>query len=437
MAYNWKRLEKLNGGKPILYMEPRLDTKDEVWFHAAGNELRVWSDGVLHQPPAKAAKLTAPVSSRFTLYKVLEQLFVDVEVRGDQALLRRGVLNGADIVTPVAPPEVESILARYRSLGFRDGTPWNATKTRVTVREYRKAKTTQWTVRVDGNTVVENSRKETPAPSREAAIALAEKRILAKEKAGFEPVLVELETAHHPNPEPKAPKGAPKKPAIPKKAAIPKPTNAYEAVDAAVAILKDLHTRLPKAHFVAECLDLKTERARIGAVEDDDDDTFFIDQHEQRIGRWKRAKPGAPKKKESSWAYFGRVYGSITWILSGQADDGLSMFYCGNVTGGGWSCLEIDESGTYEMSDLVEATGNEELENLFVFHGGWHTGLSFAFDWRESSPSGEFAIIPFDESIQEMPKPTKRERIEPFGQWLYKRVTSLARIAERNLRELN
>lgn len=254
---NWKRLEKLNGGKPILYVEPRLDAKNEVWFHAASNELRVWSDGVLLQDAAKATKRPASVSARFTLYKLLDQLFVDVEIRGDQALLRRGVLNGANIVTLVAPSEVE------------------------------------------------------------------------------------------------------------------------------------------------------------------------------------KAKPSAPKKRESSWNYFARVYGSITWVLAGEADEGLSMFYCGNVTGGGWSCLEIDSAGTYEIDELVEATGIEELENLFVFHGGWHDGRSFAFDWRESSPSGEYAIIPFDENIQELPKPTKPARIEPFGQWLYKRVSALTRIAERNLREVN
>jgi hypothetical protein len=85
----------------------------------------------------------------------------------------------------------------------------------------------------------------------------------------------------------------------------------------------------------------------------------------------------------------------------------------------------------------VEATGMEELEDLFVFHGGWHHDLSFAFDRRSRSPSGELAIIPFDENIQEMPKPTKPSRIEPFGQWLYKRVSALTRIAERNLREAN
>ncbi|RKH08958.1 hypothetical protein D7V97_17980 [Corallococcus sp. CA053C] len=159
--------------------------------------------------------------------------------------------------------------------------------------------------------------------------------------------------------------------------------------------------------------------------------------HKARVGRWAKAKPRAPKKGESSWAYFARVYGSITWILDGQADKDLPMFYCGNVTGGGWSCLEIDSNSDYPIDDLVELTGNADFEDLFVFHGGWHHDRSFAFDPREVSATGEQAIIPFDDNITRLPRRVKPERIVPFGHWLYKRVVSLTKVAERNLRELS
>jgi|GEM_PF-3565881 len=433
---NWTRIEKLNGGERIYYVDPPIDSKKEVWFFSGDSRLRIWSDGVLYKgDEEKVAQVTAPVTERFSLYKLLDQLFVDVEVRGEQAVIHRGVLNGSSVAALIAPSEVEPLLARYRALSFRDGTPWNATKKRVTVREYRKDSSDKWTVHVDGTSVIENMRKETPTPSREAAIALAQKRIQAKQKAGFRTYLIELIEARHPNPEPKPPKGVPARKPLAKKAAIAKPKNAFEAVDAAVAILKDLHTRIPKAHFVTECLDAKKDRERITSVESHA--SFFLGMHKQRVGRWKTAKPRAPKKNESSWDYFVRVYGSITWILDGQADEGLAMFYCGNVTGGGWSCLEIVGEGDYEIDDLVEATGNEELEQLLVFHGGWHDGTSWAFDQRVSSPSGEYAIIPFDESMDALPKQMKPERIVPFGDWLYKRVVSLTRIAERNLREVN
>jgi hypothetical protein len=46
------------------------------------------------------------------------------------------------------------------------------------------------------------------------------------------------------------------------------------------------------------------------------------------------------------------------------------------------------------MDDQVAATGNEELADLFVFHGGWHQDRSWAFDHRVSSPGGEYAVIP-------------------------------------------
>ncbi|WP_208723210.1 hypothetical protein, partial [Corallococcus llansteffanensis] len=199
---NWKRLEKLNEGKKIYYVDPRLDTKHEVWFFAADNKFRVWSDGVLHKGEAKPPLVTGPVTERFTLYKLRGGLFVDVEVRKDAAVVRRGVLNGADLSASIAPSEIESLLARYRALGFRDGTPWNPTKTQVTLREYRKGPTTGWTVMVDGDTVIENWRKQFPTASREAAIALAEKRIRAKEKAGFALYLIELTSATKPNPMP-------------------------------------------------------------------------------------------------------------------------------------------------------------------------------------------------------------------------------------------
>ncbi len=430
---DWKRLEKLNGGDRISYSDPRLDTKNEVWFYAQSYEPRVWSDGVLYKHDKKADEVIAPITGRFTLYKQREALFVDVELRGDQAVVRRGVLNGHFLSTRFAPAEVESLLARYRALGFRDGFPWNATKTLATRRDYVKADVAGWTVVVDGN-VFHDEGKESSAPSREAAIALAEKRIRAKEKAGFRLYRIELIKSDHPNPEPRPAKGAPARKLPPKRAPVARPKNAYEAVDAAIAMLKDLHERIPTGHFVTECLDLKKDRARVASVESSA--AFFLRMHKARVGRWAKAKPRKPKKHESSWDYFANTYGSITWILEGAADEGLAMFYCGNVTGGGWSCLEIDSDSDYSLDDQVEVTGNEELENLFVFHGGWHHDRSWAFDQRVASPTGEYAIIPFDDTLEKLPREAKPERIVPFGLWLYKRVAALTKVAEKNLREL-
>src|SRR5262249_43563733 len=124
--------------------------------------------------------------------------------------------------------------------------------------------------------------------------------------------------------------------------------------------------------------------------------------------------------------------------VAGEADDDLPMFWCGDVAeGGGRSCLEIDRDGLCDMDALAEENDSTEIKELFVFHGGGHHTDSFAFDQRVSSPTGERAILPFDRHMQRLPKRAKADRIQPFGLWLHKRVSTLARTVERNLREVN
>ncbi|MHA7630772.1 hypothetical protein [Corallococcus sp. M7] len=427
---DWKRLQKLNDGEPIWYSDPQLDTKDEVWLYNKGGALRVWSEGTLDKEDPNVFKGLGPVERRHTLYRLSTLLHVDVEVRGAQSLVRRGTLNGAHLVSRIETSRVEALLARYRKLGFKDGAPWNATKKLVTRRQYHRAPDKYWEVLVDGEHVFEDYSGQTTLASREAALARAEQRVRAKEKAGFVLQNIELTDARFSNPEPKPAPSAPRRAPLPKGPSFPKPQDAFEAVDVAIAMLKDLHARFLTGHFVAEQLDAAKEKKRIATAEEDV--SFFKRMHKARIGRWRTAKPGRPKKRESSWDYFLRVYGSITWIVGSGADQGLPMFLCGNVTGGGWSCLEVAED-LYAMDDLVEATGNTDLEDLMVFHGGWHTSRSFAFDPRVGSATGELAIIPFDEGMEKLPRPMKRERVQPFGLWLHKRVTQLVRTAERNL----
>src|SRR5690606_35201991 len=139
--------------------------------------------------------------------------------------------------------------------------------------------------------------------------------------------------------------------------------------DAAIALLRDLHARVDRHHFIAEFVDKQKGRARVAAVEPHAD--FFLSTHEARVGRWLTAAPRRPRVRESSWDYFLRVYGSITWIVDGAVDEGLPMFYCGNVSGGGWSCLEIADD-VFDMDGHVEAVGEPALAQLVVFHGGWH-----------------------------------------------------------------
>lgn len=410
-----------------------LDAGDEVWSYDPKAQLQISSGGKLAKPK-KAHGVEAAVEGRHTLYRLADSLYVDIEVRGPESVLRRGVLNGHEVTTVINTVDVGSTLAHYRKLGFRDGTPWHATKTRVTVREYRKG-TTQWTIHVDGTFALENWKTPTRAASRDAAIALAEKKIAAKERAGYALRLIELKDAEHANPEPKLPKSTPNAPQFGRRPAFPKPATAHGAVDSAIAMLRDLHSRIDRFHFVAECLDpaSASDRARLEAVEPHA--AFFLNHHAARMGRWKTAKPNTPKLGESSWSYFLRTYGSITWILDTRVDRGLEMFYGGNVTGGGWSCLEIAED-IYDIDGLADATGNPGLEVLDVFHGGWHDGKSFAFDTRTRGRTGDAAIIPFGEEIGELPPAPRANTVKPFGDWLLQRVLTQTKIVEKNIREL-
>ena len=109
------------------------------------------------------------------------------------------------------------------------------------------------------------------------------------------------------------------------------------------------------------------------------------------------------------------------------------MFYCGNLSGGGWSCLEVSPD-QYDTEELAEVLEEPQVAQLAVFHGGWHDGKAFAFDLRAASPRGEHPIVAFDEGRPTLPR--RPGKPTPFGRWLVARVERLTRIAERNLREL-
>lgn len=213
------------------------------------------------------------------------------------------------------------------------------------------------------------------------------------------------------------------------------PADEFAAVDAAISILTDLHRRIPTAHFVTELLDMPRDLARVVDVQADEADAdFFLDLHDTRIGRWRSTRPDTPREGESSWDYFERVYASITWVLRTEAGSGLGTFLCGNVSGGGESCLEIDSLGTYLVDEHADAMDAPDIAELFVFHGGWHDGLSFALDLRVCSPSGEHPVVRFSDNLRQLPPPVAPDEVEPFGRWLYGRVCDLVERVERNLR---
>lgn len=438
---DWKHIEKLNGG-PVYFAGPSLDTKDEVWFYATtksfvGYEFRVWSLGTLSRDEPKTLP-KGPTTARRTLYWVLKQLFVDLEWRGAAVVLRRGLLNGAFVTTVIPPDSVDAVVARYSALGFTEGSPWNATPALVTRRDYGKAKReAKHSLWVDGSVLEAGGRKLTRAQkaSREAAIGAAEQLIAKLEKGGARLTNLELVRAEEKNPAPPRAKGAAKKSAKPAKAKIATPKDAYEAVDAAMAILADLDSRLPKGHAVLERLDPKRDAARLADM--DCDGSFFLRMHKAHFGAWEKRAGAKPDRKRSSWDYFAARYGSATWIVDSSLDVDLPGFLVGEVSGGGYSHFAIDARGTYDAAGLAKAMRLPEIASLFVFHEGAHHGYAFAFDRRVKDAKGEHPIVSFDEGSLELPADPAKTKIVPFGFWLYDRVRKVAKVIERALGPVN
>jgi hypothetical protein len=207
----------------------------------------------------------------------------------------------------------------------------------------------------------------------------------------------------------------------------------YAAVDAAMARVVAVLAQFPRAHFVVEALRRPEDRATWEALGYGD---YFEREHETKFGRWRAlgADPAPPDRTRSSFAYFLARYGSITWIVSSAADDGLAMFYCGNTSGGGWCCLEVGAINV-DLEMLEDEHPGLGYGQARPFHGGWgRTG--YLFDTRSATTTGEHAIAPFtlDGPMEDLldAAPTAPAAIEPFGFWLEREVHHiLAQLAPR------
>ncbi len=409
---DWKRLEAVCGGR-VYYVDPPLAHPDETWFYPTAGKLAVLRGEALlvETKPSLHDRL---VSKRRTLYDVLRQLYVDIERRGDQLLVRRGVLNGVFHLGHEAPERLDDLVAHYRERGFAEGSPWGfglfgmASRQLRLEREVACIGVVGCELRTSGGAAwYENLRVESLATPA-AAEARAEQLLAEREAAGFVlrnfellgPIAVEVPNDLVPS------------------------NSAIDAVDRAIERLRALTREFPKGHFLVEELDPIVEAKRLEAM---GYEQFFIDMHEARFGRW-RLLP-AVARAGSSYAYFLARYGTLTWIVDGALDHGLPTFYCGNVSGGGWSALELGED-LGEADLLADETPDHGYEDGLVFHGGWgRTG--YFFDRRQANAEGEWAIYPIcldgpqdtdPPADDALPDPAT---IEPFGIWLEREVFEL------------
>ncbi len=407
----WERLEWLNEGGRISYVEPDFDAPGETWFRASGNDLRVFSIDTLYKETV--ALPGAPCVSRAVYYHKRCGVFVELAEYPDELVMTFAVNNGDHVQTKLDPGERAERVAHYRELGFRQIGSWHVSPGTVLAREYRDDQN-KVVVKVDGTDVF-IGREEISHTDRAAAEATAEQRVAELAQQGYRFHLMESWRARHENP----PEVDPVK--VPALRAYEPVGSPNEAVDQAIAKLTEIDALFRHGHLIVELLDVPADGDRLRSLGHGE---FFTDMHAERIGRWRR--PAEVEDAGSSFDYFVRRYGSVTWVMT-DAPDELDCFYCGNVSGGGWSPLEI-RANEYDTEDLAAATGNAELAKLHVFHGGWHHGHSYAFDTRFASPEGEHPIVYFDESDDE-PLPEQPATIEPFGYWLLRRVDELVAIA--------
>ena len=380
-----------------------LDLDDECWFVVNQRGLVVWSQGQLHMERAEAPA-SLPLA-RHVFFHTDEEVWAELTEYVEGGRLVCAADNGPSFQRVVPVEEIPERCAYYEGLGFRKVNPWNMAVDTILWREYRNAEREKVVVSVDGTDW--SGRDHGTCASRAEAEAAAEQQVVGLLADGFRLVLMEQWEASEPNP-PVASEVPP-----PELRSYPTPQTAQEAVDQAVERLTELHERVPVAHLVVERIGLPDDLPRLESM----GYGHFPEWYPERVGRWNT--PGDAAGAENSFDYFVRKYGTLTWCV--RSGSPLRSFYCGNVSGGGWSPLEIHPDDYDCMEELAEEHEQPDYLKLRVFHGGWHHGQSFAFDTRFTSPEGEHPIVRFDECEPELPDGPP-ERVLPFGFWLLRRV---------------
>ncbi|NTX53547.1 hypothetical protein [Myxococcus sp. CA039A] len=440
MARSYSAIRELNRGRAIAPGDRvRVwDVPEECWFYDSENRLQVWTRETLLEFNAMPAPSVA--RQRHFLALRLEGLFVDVALYEDGALCTRGMLGGRVTQSRVRLSEVDALVLHYGRLGFHSGLGWNVSSNRLVRRELRVTQPgllRSETVSVDGavlHTVsvrvagLEKTSQEerTPFATREEALVAVEQRLFNLEQEGLSAFTCSTPPAREENPAP------PSQSPWVELSSVARPTTAHEAVDAAVALLAELHHKLPVGHFVVELIDPTQDRARLERMGHGSE--FFRSMHEKRFGRW--TKPEAVDAAGSSFDYFTRRYGTATWVA--MAPSNVTTHLSGNVSGGGSCVLEIN-AHEYNVKELAEILDEPVpgLAQALVFHGGWHDGASFLFDRRSQTTEGEYGIHRFNESEPELPEePTAPGKIQPFGFWLFERVVAIREKLVPALREL-
>ncbi len=403
------------------YLAALLDTPNEVWVrYQVGYRyvLAVWRDGRVVNKVAHEAVPSSPVCARHIWWSIGAKLVIERVVHDDAVVVYRAHLNGP-LHTSVEPPgnDLEP------PSGFREISPWEIPPFGRVHRQFvrygdgepvlgERPIAAVWVVSVAGTEVRTSGGEGVPwhanqkveaCATRGDVIARHEQLVEEHMRAGYEMRMIEFleATGHHPAPP------------------LVRTEDPYAAVDAAMTRIQMLRATYPVGHFVVEELDPVRDA---DVLRRHGHDKFFTDMHAETFGRWTSIRD-APRAG-SSFDYFLARYRSVTWIVASEMSQGLPMFYCGNVSGGGWCCLEVGDLGV-DLEEFDKAHPGLGYATARVFHGGWGC-TGFVFDQRVASPTGEHPSYPFSldgPTDDLMPaQPVDSIEIEAFGHWLEREV---------------
>lgn len=399
-------------------VEVLVETPREVWGRRVDKYvyvLEVWRDGTHLDRVASEALPTSPVRARHMAWAISLGMAIEREVHDDVVVVRRLHLNGP-VHTSLEPAGASFELPP----GFREVSPWAIPPFGRFHRQFvrwidgkpdgmRTISIAGSEVRVSGGVGKpwDHDPKHEQCASPEAAIVRHEEIAAELVRDGYTLRLIEIldGTRRHPTPP------------------LVRTEDPYDAVDAAMARIRALRAQYPHGHFCVEEIDPVRDKA---ILDDHGYGAFFREMHEEGFGRW-AAIPEAPCTG-SSFEYFLARYQSVTWIIANAISTGLPMFYCGNVSGGGWCCLDVGDLAV-DLEDTAASHPGRGYETARVFHGGWgRTG--YLFDRRVATPTGEHPIYeicldgPIDELMPE--QPVEPDTIEAFGHWLEREVHVIA-----------
>jgi len=410
----WDAINAIVAEKQYRFMYSNyLDTPEEKWLTLKSTNddspwagLAIWRDGELTvggEAPVPPKGVVC--QRRVVLYDYANSLFVEMcdygEGRGIQLI---AVDNGYRQRVPLNTDDIDKLIQHYEKIGFVRVGAWHLLENKVIRRN--NSLNRKSAVCILNNRTVEVGEFTETCETREEAEQLMEQKLAELVAEGGTLGGIESWRGSG-NPPPVTPL------VLPELKQWPKPTSARDAVDQAVARVKELHDLFPRGNCVMEQLKLPDDKARADG---------FCSLNDPRVGEWHRDDRETPASDDSSWHYFRKKYGSLTWVnantwMEPDVDTGKHM-------DNDASCLlSIEKEQSYNgLEEMADAEEEPKILKLHVFDGCWR----YAFDTTSViDKHGEHPIVDFDESEPQFFEGEPGDEFQAFGYWLLERVDEI------------